>query len=230
MSTRWVPGPRRAPFEAEGTEEQLRRRLDEAGIREKRVRDAMRRVRRHEFVRPDYSDQAYENCPLPIGEGQTISQPFVVALMTEALRINPGDRVLEVGTGSGYQAAVLAEMGAVVWSVEIIPSLAEWARENLVRAGYPQVNLRTGDGYFGWEEHSPYDAIVVTAAPDHVPQALVDQLAVGGRLVMPVGPSGYYQTLWLMERTQDGVSSRNLGPVSFVPFTGAGVKAGMDWD
>ena len=199
--------------------------LDETGfIKDQRVLDAIRRVPRHEFVLPEYLDEAYENRPLPIGEGQTISQPLVVGMMTEALQIQPGHRVLEIGTGSGYQAAVLADLGAEVYSVEIIPSLVERALENLARAGYPNVQLQLGDGYYGWDEHAPFDGIIVTAAPDRVPQTLVEQLRQGGRLVVPVGPPGFYQTLWVIERREDGLHKTSLGPVSFVPFTGAGVE------
>ena len=183
---------------------------------------AVERVDRHRFVRPENVDEAYENRPLPIGEGQTISQPLIVAMMTEALDISPGDRVLEVGTGSGYQAAVLAEMGVKVYSVEIIPALAEWSEGNLRGAGYGDVEQRTDDGYFGWEDEAPFDGIIVTAAPDHVPQPLIRQLRVGGRMIVPVGPPGFYQTLWEIEQTADGVVATNLGLVRFVPLTGAG--------
>ncbi|MBM4438595.1 MAG: protein-L-isoaspartate(D-aspartate) O-methyltransferase [Actinobacteria bacterium] len=193
-------------------------------IRDARVLDAMRRVPRHAFVRAEHLDEAYANHPLPIGEGQTISQPLVVAIMTEALALSPGDRVLEIGTGSGYQAAVLAELGVEVYSVEILPALATWARSNLMRAGHGGVQVLTADGYDGWREHAPYDAIIVTAAPDHIPSPLVRQLRLGGRLVIPVGPPGFYQTLWLLEQRADGLQSTNLGPVAFVPFTGQGAK------
>ena len=182
---------------------------------------AVERVDRHRFVRPENVDEAYENRPLPIGEGQTISQPLIVAMMTEALGISPGDRVLEVGTGSGYQAAVLAEMGVKVYSVEIIPALAEWSEGNLRGAGYGDVEQRTDDGYFGWEDEAPFDGIIVTAAPDHVPQPLIRQLRVGGRMIVPVGPPGFYQTLWKIEQTAEGVVATNLGLVRFVPLTGA---------
>ncbi len=181
---------------------------------------AVERVDRHRFVRPENVSEAYENRPLPIGEGQTISQPLIVAMMTEALGISPGDRVLEVGTGSGYQAAVLAEMGATVYSVEIIPPLAEWAEGNLRGAGYDEIKQRTDDGYFGWEDEAPFDGILVTAAPDHVPQPLIRQLKVGGRMIVPVGPPGFYQTLWQIERAEEGVVATNLGLVRFVPLTG----------
>ena len=186
----------------------------------KPVLAAVERVDRHRFVRPENVNEAYENRPLPIGEGQTISQPLIVGMMTEALDISPGDRVLEIGTGSGYQAAVLAEMGAKVYSVEIIPALAGWSEENLRGAGYKGIEQRTDDGYFGWEDEAPFDGIIVTAAPDHVPQPLIRQLKVGGRMIVPVGPPGFYQTLWLIEQTADGVVAENLGLVRFVPLTG----------
>lgn len=195
------------------------------GIKSGAVLKAMQRVPRHEFVRSEYLACAYENHPLPIGVGQTISQPLVVAHMTEAARIGRGGAVLEVGTGSGYQAAVLAEVGARVFSIEIIPDLAEWAAENLARAGYGDVRLLVGDGYLGWSEHSPYDAIVITAAPDHVPAPLVQQLGVGGRLVAPVGDASSRQDLLLIERNESGLRTANLGPVAFVPMTGDAVSA-----
>ncbi len=182
---------------------------------------AMRAVPRHLFVPADYADQGYDDHPLPIGYGQTISQPYIVALMTEALGIRPGDRVLEIGTGSGYQAAVLAEMGVEVYTIEIIEELATAADERLRLVGYDVVTRR-GDGYFGWEENAPFDAIIVTAAPDHLPQPLVDQLGPGGRLVIPIGPIGAVQTLWRFEVDGDGeVTGQNLGAVRFVPFTRA---------
>ncbi len=200
------------------------RELKRAGVRSGAVLKAMQRVPRDEFVRPEYLALAYENRPLPIGAGQTISQPLVVAHMTEAARIKSKDKVLEVGTGSGYQAAVLAELGARVFSVEISPTLAEWGAENLTRAGYRDVRLLVGDGYLGWEEHSPYRAIVVTAAPDHIPKPLIRQLAVGGRLVAPIGAAGSTQDLLLAERRKSGLRTRNLGPVAFVPMTGEAVS------
>lgn len=201
------------------------RELKRFGVKSSPVLKAMQRVPRHEFVRGEYLDFAYENHPLPIGDGQTISQPLVVAHMTEAARIGRGDVVLEVGTGSGYQAAVLAELGARVFSIEINPDLADWAVENLARAGYRHVRLLVGDGYLGWTEHSPYDAIVITAAPDHVPKPLVRQLGVGGRLIAPVGPAGSRQNLLLVEQLKSGLRTTNLGPVAFVPMTGDVVDA-----
>jgi protein-L-isoaspartate(D-aspartate) O-methyltransferase len=163
---------------------------------------------------------AYGDYPLPIGHGQTISQPYIVALMSEALGVSPGDRVLEIGTGSGYQAAVLAEMGIEVYTVEIIPELADPAADRLAELGYEETATRNADGYFGWEEHAPFDAVIVTAAPDHLPQPLVSQLAAGGRLVIPVGPIGAVQTLWRFTVDASGeLVADNLGAVTFVPFT-----------
>ena len=181
------------------------------------VLDAMNAVPRHEFVPQDYLDQAYEDHPLPIGYGQTISQPYVVALMSEKLKVKRGDKVLEIGTGSGYQAAVLAHLGVEVYSVEIISELARAADERLQRLRYA-VQVKQGDGYFGWEEHAPYDAIIVTAAPDHVPQPLVKQLKDGGRLVIPIGPQGSWQTLWQFTRQGDDLKAVSLGGVAFVPL------------
>jgi protein-L-isoaspartate(D-aspartate) O-methyltransferase len=190
------------------------------GVKDAAVLDAMRRVRRDAFVLPEHLDAAYEDHPLPIGYGQTISQPYIVALMTESLAVKPGDRVLEVGTGSGYQAAVLAELGAEVYTVEIIPELAEQAAARLRDLGYVNAVARQADGYFGWEEQGPYDAIIVTAAPDHLPQPLTAQLKEGGRLVIPIGPQGAVQTLWRFVKRGDGLEATNLGGVLFVPLTG----------
>ncbi|MFH1104951.1 MAG: protein-L-isoaspartate(D-aspartate) O-methyltransferase [Actinomycetota bacterium] len=193
--------------------------IEARGISDPLVLEAMRAVPRQRFVPTDLAGEAYADHPLPIGFGQTISQPYMVALMTEALEVGPGDRVLEIGTGSGYQAAVLAAMGVDVYTIEIIPELSEQATERLADLGYAVHTLRA-DGYFGWEEHAPYDAIIVTAAPDHIPQPLVGQLAPGGRLVIPVGPVGAVQTLWRFTVDPvEGLVGVNLGAVSFVPFT-----------
>jgi len=194
------------------------------GITDEDVLRAMRTVPRHEFVPYSYLKQAYDDHPIPIGYGQTISQPYIVAWMTEMLQLETGDKVLEIGTGSGYQAAVLAELGDMaVYSIEIVPELALQAAERLTRLGYVTVHVKEGNGYFGWEEHAPYDAIIVTAAPDHLPQALVQQLVGGGSLVIPIGPPGGYQSLWQFVKTGESVQARNLGGVMFVPFTGGGV-------
>lgn len=188
------------------------------GITDGRVLIAMRDVPRHEFAPAELADHAYDDRALPIGFGQTISQPSVVALMTELLDIEPGDTVLEVGTGSGYQAAVLAEITDTVYTVEIVPQLARTAADRLERLGYEDVEVRTGDGYFGWEEHAPFDGIIVTAAPDHVPPPLLRQLADGGYLVIPVGPQGNYQTLWRITERNGEVVSENITDVLFVPL------------
>ena len=184
------------------------------------VMAAMGRVPRHEFVPPQLAERAYENRPLPIGEDQTISQPYIVALMTDLARIRKGSRVLEVGTGSGYQAAILADMGASVFSIEIVPSLARSARERLGRLGYREVEVVTGDGYAGMPSRAPFDAILVTAGASHVPPALVRQLAPRGRMVIPVGDPWALQHLTLVEKADDGaVSMRRVLPVRFVPLT-----------
>ena len=183
---------------------------------------AMGRVPRHAFVPPQVIKAAYENRPLPIGHGQTISQPYIVALMTDLLEVEPGDSILEVGTGSGYQAAVLADLGAVVRSIEIIPELFAEAQARFQRLGYDGVITRQGDGYFGWPEAAPFDGIIVTAAADHVPPPLVRQLKNGGRLVIPVGHRFGVQYLLLITKDQAGrLQTRQILPVRFVPLTGA---------
>jgi protein-L-isoaspartate(D-aspartate) O-methyltransferase len=193
--------------------EQLVRR----DVKDPRVLKAMSTVPRHEFVPPELRPLAYDDRPLPIGHDVTISQPYIVALMTELAEVKKGERVLDVGTGSGYQAAVLAELGAEVWGVEIIPEHAEAAAKRLARLGYDKARVRQGDGWQGWKEHAPYDAIIVAAAPAEVPQALLDQLAVGGRLVIPVGTQ-WRQELRVISRTKDGWEERNVIPVLFVPL------------
>jgi protein-L-isoaspartate(D-aspartate) O-methyltransferase len=194
--------------------------LGKSGL-EPRVLDAMNRVGRHEFVPENQRSHAYANRPLPIGYGQTISQPFVVAFMTDLLRAKPGDRVLEIGTGSGYQAAVLAQLGAQVYTIEIIPELASTAAERLKRLNYAKIEVKSGDGYFGWPEHAPFDGILVTAAVTQIPPPLVQQLKPGGRMVIPVGGAFLPQYLVLVEKKPDGkVTTRQLLPVQFVPLTG----------
>jgi protein-L-isoaspartate(D-aspartate) O-methyltransferase len=190
------------------------------GISDPRVLDAMRRVERHRFVPAALAQAAYGDHPLPIGRGQTISQPYIVALMTELARVKPGARVLEIGTGSGYQAAVLALLAKEVYSIEIVEPLAAEAAERLRALGFANVTVRAGDGYRGWAEHAPFDAILVTAAPPEIPKPLVDQLAVGGRLVAPVGEEGGTQALVVVERTESGVKRWSVAPVRFVPMTG----------
>ncbi len=182
-------------------------------------------VPRHEFVPSALRSEAYRNHPLPIGGGQTISQPYIVAIMSHLLGAQTGDRVYELGTGSGYQAAVLAEMGLEVYTVEIVPELAEQARKTLDRLGYHSVKVKAGDGYLGWPEAAPFAGILITAAGDHVPQPLVDQLAIDGRLVMPVGAPGWTQQLVVMEKTATGtLERRDVLPVRFVPITGPNVR------
>lgn len=189
------------------------------------VVSALQSVPRHEFVPFALRGEAYANHPLPIGAGQTISQPYIVAIMSHLLNVGPGDKVYELGTGSGYQAAVLGAMGLEVYSVEIVPELADRAREILERLGYDKVRVRAGDGYLGWPEAAPFDGILVTAAADHVPQPLIDQLAPQGRLVMPVGESGWIQQLVVMEKTDAGTLKRTeVLPVRFVPVTGPSVR------
>ena len=195
-------------------DEQLRGR----GIKDARVLEAMARVPRHLFVPPAQRDEAYGDYPLPIGHGQTISQPYIVAFMTEALRLEPTHRVLEIGTGSGYQAAVLAELAGQVFTIEIIEELAESARKTLSDVGYTNVTVRTGNGYLGWPEHAPYDRVMVTAAPDEVPPALVEQLSVDGLMAVPVG--SLTQELRVLRRTATGLETLATLPVRFVPMTG----------
>ena len=190
------------------------------GALDERVMQAMAVVPRHEFVPMDFRDLAYANRPLPIGEDQTISQPYIVALMTHLAGLSPGSRVLEIGTGSGYQAAVLAELAAQVYTIEIIPALGQRAEALLQRLGYANVSVRIGDGHAGWAEHAPYDAILVTAAPEQVPEPLLDQLKPGGRLVIPVGRQLSVQSLQLITRgAEQGYTTVNVLPVGFVPLT-----------
>ena len=194
------------------------RQIRGRGVRDPRVLEALAAVPRHRFVPPQLQEQAYADTPLPIGSSQTISQPYIVAYMTEALQLPPDATVLEIGTGSGYQAAVLAEVAREVYSIEIVPELAERSARLLGELGYDNVHLRLGDGYRGWPEAAPFDGIMVTAAPDHVPPALVEQLAVGARLVIPVGRRA--QEMRVVTMTEDGPVSETTLPVRFVPMTG----------
>jgi protein-L-isoaspartate(D-aspartate) O-methyltransferase len=195
------------------------------GIGDRRVLAAMGTVPRHLLVEERYRSDAYADHPLPIGEGQTISQPYVVALMTEALGLRSTDRVLEIGTGSGYQAAVLAEIVKEVWSVEIRKGLAERAAARLKELGYATVRVGYGDGYFGWEEQAPFDAIIITAAVNHIPPPLIRQLREGGRMILPLGSTVFFQTLTLVTKRKGGeLDVRQLDTVAFVPMTGEAQK------
>lgn len=233
QTTSALPRPTSPPEEIIPTEDTAFLKAREAmvetirdyGVENPDVIRAMQDVPRHRFVPDTYLSQAYEDHPLPIGYGQTISQPFIVAWMTELLELKPGEKVLEIGTGSGYQAAVLAELGYVdVYSIEIVPELAESAAANLKSQGFQEVHVKQGDGYYGWEEFAPFDAIIVTAAPDHLPAPLAAQLVDGGRIVIPIGPPGGYQSLWKFVKQTGELKAFNLGGVMFVPFTGAGVE------
>ena len=209
--SRATPAARRA----EMVERQIRAR----GVTDAGVRTALSKVPRERFVPEALQDRAYDDTPLPIGFNQTISQPYIVAYMTEALGIEADDRVLEIGTGSGYQAAVLGELAGMVYTIEIVPELAERAAATLKELGYGNVHVRAGDGYAGWPEHAPFDRIMVTAAPAEIPAPLLEQLAPGGRLVIPVGEQGQTQWMTVVEKTDRGVVSRRTIPVQFVPFT-----------
>jgi protein-L-isoaspartate(D-aspartate) O-methyltransferase len=204
---------------------QKRQQMVEQDIRGRGVKDpvvlrVMNTVPRHLFVNASVRSQAYADHPLPIGEGQTISQPYVVALMTEALQLKPGDRVLEIGTGSGYQAAVLAGIVQEVYTIEIRKTLAGEAEKTLADLGYRNVTVKFGEGYFGWEEHAPFDAIIITAAANHIPPLLIKQLKEGGRLIVPLGSTVYYQMLTLATKRKGELDVEQICPVAFVPMTG----------
>ncbi len=211
-----TPGDRYTEARRDMVTNQLRAR----GIANEKVLSAMSRVPRHEFVPTLFRSLAYADRPLPIGHDQTISQPYIVAFMTEALKPAPTDRVLEIGTGSGYQAAVLAELVAKVYTIEIVQPLGERASADLARLKYDNVHVRIGDGYEGWPEHAPFDAIIVTCSPEHVPQPLADQLRDGGRMIIPVGDPKSGQELFLLEKRGTKVVQRAVMPVRFVPMTG----------
>jgi protein-L-isoaspartate(D-aspartate) O-methyltransferase len=212
-------------FAAENGYALKRQQMVEKDIRDRGLKDpvvlmVMRKVPRHLFIDEWLRSRAYGDHPLPIGEGQTISQPYVVALMTEALQLKHGDRVLEVGTGSGYQAAVLAEIVKAVYTIEIRKSLADKAAKRLAALGYRNVKVKNSDGYFGWEEEAPFDAIVITAAANHVPPPLIKQLKEGGRLVVPLGSTVYFQTLTLATKIKGELDVEQISPVAFVPMVG----------
>ena len=194
------------------------RQLAARDIRDRRVLDAMRSVPRHEFVPADLRDDAYDDNPLPIGYGQTISQPYIVAFMTEALQLSATDRVLEIGTGSGYQAAILGVLAKEVYTIEIVEPLADRARHTLASLGHRNVHVRAGNGYLGWPEQAPFDRVMVTAAPDEVPPALIEQLKLGGLMAIPVGVG--VQELRILRKTKTGMETLRTLPVRFVPMTG----------
>jgi protein-L-isoaspartate(D-aspartate) O-methyltransferase len=198
--------------------EMVTQQIVSRGITDQRVIDAMLTVERHKFVPEQYEKSAYEDYPLPIGEGQTISQPYIVALMTECVNLCPTDRVLEIGTGSGYQAAVLSLLARDVYTIELIPSLAQSAEQRLTVLGYDNVHVRCGDGFLGWPEAAPFNAIVITCAPPDVPEPLIEQLAEGGRLIVPLGED--FQVLTLFEKTHGELKETSLIPVRFVPMKG----------
>ncbi|MBN2424228.1 MAG: protein-L-isoaspartate(D-aspartate) O-methyltransferase [Calditrichaceae bacterium] len=202
----------------EQREQMVQRQITARGVKDPEVIKVMRRVPRHLFVPEDQVKYAYRDEPRPIGEGQTISQPYIVAFMTEQLELKPGDRVLEIGTGSGYQSAVLACLVDSVFTIEIIPELAERAQKLLADLNYDNVVVKEGDGYIGWEEKGPFDAIIVTAAPPRIPPPLLEQLKIGGRMVLPVGE--YFQELVVVSKNQTGLEMKNVLPVRFVPMTG----------
>jgi len=199
-------------------EEQIERR----GVTDKAVLEAMKKVERHLFVPEDLKNTAYTDSPLPIGYRQTISQPYIVAFMTQAIQPGPDDRVLEIGTGSGYQAAVLAELVKEVYTVEIVEPLAENARLSLEKLGYKNIKVKYGDGYKGWREYSPFDVIVVTAAPPGIPEELINQLKIGGSMIVPIGE--YHQELYLIKKTETGLERKALLPVVFVPMLNSSDK------
>jgi len=217
------PQGKEDPFSA-AREEMVQTQLEARDITDPRVLEVMGEVPRHLFVAPGLRRQAYADHPLPIDEGQTISQPYIVALMTQYLKLKPGDKVLEVGTGSGYQAAVLAHLTDKVYSIEIRENLARKARETLRSLGYDRVQVKWGDGYFGWEEHAPFDAIIVTCAANHIPPSLLEQLADGGRLIIPLGSTLYFQTLTLITKKEGKPDVRHILGVRFVPMVGEAQK------
>jgi len=207
---------------AQKRERMVKGQIQDRGVRNPRVLDTMRKVGRHCFVAPAFFDEAYDDHPLPIGSGQTISQPYIVALMTELVELKPTDRVLEIGTGSGYQTAVLAKLVREVFTVEIYSSLARKATSRLTALGYKNINVKCGDGYYGWEEEGPFDAIMVTAAASEIPPPLIKQLKPEGRMCIPVGGVYQVQQLTLITKNQKGsVSTRGVLPVRFVPLLGS---------
>jgi protein-L-isoaspartate(D-aspartate) O-methyltransferase len=219
--------PGESPQQTAARQRMIDQDLRGRGITSRQVLDVMARVPRHRFVGEDLARQAYGDRPLPIGHGQTISQPYIVALMTQLAAPPPQGRALDIGTGSGYQAAVLGELCKEVYSIEIVAPLGEEAKKRLAELGHKNVTVRVGDGYKGWPDKAPFDAIIVAAAPDHVPQPLIDQLAPGGRLVIPVGRHWWTQELLVIEKQKDGTLQRkSVAAVAFVPMTGEAEKPG----
>jgi protein-L-isoaspartate(D-aspartate) O-methyltransferase len=216
----WTPLPAADDSYMQKRQAMVERDIKGRGIRDRKVLDTMLNVPRHLFVDESSRSMAYADHPLPIGEGQTISQPYVVALMTEALKLKSTDRVLEIGTGSAYQAAVLAEIVKEVYTIEIRKGLADRATERLKELGYKNVLVKYADGYFGWDEHAPFDAIIITASANHIPPPLIKQLREGGRLIVPLGSTVYYQMLTLVTKRKGDLDVQQLTPVAFVPMTG----------
>lgn len=202
--------------------EMIETQIKARGIKDERLLKAMFKVERHLFVPNHIQNLSYSDSPLPIGEGQTISQPYIVALMTELLKLDGDEKVLEIGTGSGYQAAILAELAKEVYTIEILEPLAKRAEKLLKDLGYENITVKCGDGYIGWKEYAPFDGIIVTCAPPHIPQPLIEQLAEGGRMVIPVGT--LWQELKLLEKVNGKIKTTSIIPVRFVPMTGEGVK------
>lgn len=194
--------------------------IQRRGIDDKRVLQAMLKVKRHLFVPENFRHMAYADRPLPIGEGQTISQPYIVALMTYHLHLKPEDKVLEIGTGSGYQAAVLAELAKAVYSIEIIEELARTSQERLLQLGYTNVRVKCGDGFYGWKEHAPYDAIIITCAAPTIPERLIEQLREGGRMIVPLGGAPFHQSLTVLSKREGKIEKQRITGVVFVPMTG----------
>ncbi|MFP4447657.1 MAG: protein-L-isoaspartate(D-aspartate) O-methyltransferase [Bacteroidales bacterium] len=205
-------------------QQMVKQQIVDRGIKDTKVIAAMKDVDRHVYVPKNYRDMAYSDRPLPIGNGQTISQPYIVALMTELLELEEGEKVLEIGTGSGYQAAVLSHITSEVYSIEIIEELAEQAKDNLQKQGYDSIKLKIGDGYKGWEEYAPFDAIIVTCAPSDIPEPLKEQLAEGGRMIIPIGDK-FIQELVLFEKKNGELEKQEISSVRFVPMLdGSGKK------
>ncbi len=225
--TQCTNGKRVSESNPRGDFKAMREKMVEAqikarGVKDHRVLSALLKVERHRFVPEEYLNSAYSDQPLPIGEGQTISQPYIVALMTELLELKGEEKVLEIGTGSGYQAAILAELAKEVYSIEIIETLASMAKNRLLELGYQNIKVKAGDGYLGWPEVAPFDAIIITCAPDHIPKPLIEQLKEGGRMVVPVG--AYSQELKKIVKRSGKIVTTDVIPVVFVPMTGEGVK------